>query len=428
MSKQGRLFLFAFLPTAAAVFALVSQRMPIVAVVAGTVGLVIHWRLSAQNGNDGELADSSYFFGFLLTLVFLATGLFDLGALGEVSSAERGQANVVFVFLKDLAAGLILTIVGLVVRQIRTLSAPAQTTAEPMSGGLTAAQLELANAMRLLVGTLRNHPAEASAREFEEARVRARTAAEELERNITVASTRMASSVSTLEEAVTSASTALTRSGSSLGDALSQTAERIQIHVAEVLAIIDAQRRQVEQSLRQSQDTAEETQREVGARVTTQLEQWRTSLDRSRIFLTAAHDAMEAEYRRALVAVSTAGSTFAGLAEQVAHDVEALPNPAERLTGVWDRVRELETTLAKSISEASTQLATLSDRARTATTSVTQLGESSGTAAASVERGGAELGETLHRDLQQMIRILDEYTMLLERRIGPVTPPPRQTS
>jgi hypothetical protein len=47
-----------------------------------------------------------------------------------------------------------------------------------------------------------------------------------------------------------------------------------------------------------------------------------------------------------------------------------------------------------------------------------EVGRSADLAARSVERGGAELGVALHDELQQMIRILEEYTALLEQSSG----------
>jgi ABC-type Fe3+ transport system permease subunit len=87
---------------------------PEAALITGVAGLVLHWLLTAKPQHDGELADASYFFGFLLTLIFLAAGLVSLG-----SSIASGPAVVVG-FLKDLGAGLVLTIVGLLMRQMRT--------------------------------------------------------------------------------------------------------------------------------------------------------------------------------------------------------------------------------------------------------------------------------------------------------------------
>jgi ABC-type transporter Mla subunit MlaD len=424
MSKQGRFFLLAFVPAAGVVAALVARGMPIVAVGVGTFAIVVHWWLSARSGSDSEIADSSYFFGFLLTLVFLASGLLMLRA-----PTDGGRIDVTR-FLGDLAAGLVLTIVGLVVRQIRTLSAPASSSAgnspanvqagdsPGIGGGLTDAQRELAEAMRVLVAALKQRPEEVAVREFDDARARARTAAEELERHIAQSSSRMTAAVSSLEEAVNSAATTLTRSGSTLGSALDQAAERLQIHVTAVLRVIDTQRTALEESLRATQATAEQTQREVGEQMGAQLAEWRSSLEQAHAFFANTHAAIEAEYRRSVEAMSSSGKTFAELGERVAGEIEALPNPADRLTTLWASVQQLEAKLAASVDEASTQLGALSGRAREASTMLDEVGRSADVAARSVERGGAELGVALHDELQQMIRILEEYTALLEQSAG----------
>src|SRR6185369_8888121 len=151
MKKHGLVFIAAFAPAAAGVGALVYMQRPMQAVAAGTAGVLLHWALSARNGDDGELADASYFFGFLLTLVFLAVGLYTLGA----SAQQRDSANVIVGFLRDLAAGLLLTIVGLVVRQVRTLSASRTAVTD---ASLTEAQRELAAAMRVLVQAMQRRP------------------------------------------------------------------------------------------------------------------------------------------------------------------------------------------------------------------------------------------------------------------------------
>lgn len=414
MSKQGRVFLLNFAPAAALVAALVWRQMSIAAVGVGALAILLHWWASARGGADTEVADASYFFGFLLTLVFLATGLLLLRA-----PAGGGKIDVTR-FLGDLAAGLVLTIVGLVIRQIRTLSSSSVLAVPTDSGanGLTTAQRELAEAMRVLVAALKNRPEEVAVREFDDARVRARAAADELERHIAQASTRMATAVTSLEEAVTSATTTLTRSGSALGGALEHAAERMQIHVAAVLQVIDAQRTALEQSLRATQTTAEATQREVGEQMRAQLAEWRSSLEQAHRFFSETHAALEAEYRRGVTAMSSAGTTFAALGEQVAREIAALPNPADRLTGMWQSVRQLEAKLTAAVDDASGQLAVLSGRAREASNMLDEVGQSAGTAARSVERGGAELGAALHDELQQLIRILEEYTALIEQGAG----------
>jgi len=98
--------------------------------------------------------------------------------------------------------------------------------------------------------------------------------------------------------------------------------------------------------------------------------------------------------------------------------VRALPNPGERLAGLWDDVRALETTLASSIGGATEQLAALSRRSDELSAALVKLERSTGTAAVNVENGGKQLGETLKRELAQMNAVLDQYTRLFEQNVG----------
>lgn len=385
MKRHGFVFIAAFAPAAGAVGALVYQQRPLQAVAAGTAGLLLHWALSARNGDDGELADASYFFGFLLTLVFLAVGLYTLGA----SAQQRDMgANIVVGFLQDLAAGLLLTIVGLVVRQVRTLSA---SRAAVTDASLTEAQRELAAAMRVLVQALQHRPEEVAARELEDTRGRARAAAESLERNVTIAAERVDAAMAKLEESVTAASGGLLRASSGLSDSLSLTTQRIQIEVGQVLGLIESQRKDLDDSHRRSQTAVIEMQR--------------------------AHETVDSEYRRGLTNLATAGTAFADMATGVARQVESLPNPAERLVGLWDGVRALETTLSSSITGASQQLDALRKRSEDLSGALGRLGQSADTASGELETGGDKLSTALRRELRQMNEILDEYTQLLEQRV-----------
>ena len=120
----------------------------------------------------------------------------------------------------------------------------------------------------------------------------------------------------------------------------------------------------------------------------------------------------------ALTSFSTASTAFGELAEQVKREVQALPNPGERLVGLWDGVRSLETTLTESIGGASEQLVALSRRTNELSAALAQLERSTGTAAETIEHGGVELGDALRRELSQMNQVLDEYTRLFERNLG----------
>lgn len=410
--KHGRIFFGAFVLTAAAVAALVLTHRLMAALGAGAAGLLLHWWLSGKE-NDGELADSSYFFGFLLTLIFLAAGLFTLGspATGPTKPPD------LLLFLTELGSGLVLTIVGLIVRQVRTLSLVGRA-APDAANALTDAQRGLAEAMQALVHALKNRPEEIAASELHDTRAKAREAAESLERSTLRATQRVDESMIKLEEATTTVTSAVLRAASGLGESLTTNAQRIQIEVSAVLTLLESQRVGLEESLRRTEAAAATTQREMSEQMKAQLDEWRVTLEESRAFLVAAHESIDGEYRRGLATLRTAGATFAELADKVSKDVEALPDPAERLTGLWDGVRSLERTLTSSIGGASEELETLAQRSAELSTALVKLERTTGSAAGNIERGGAELGETLRRELTQMNQLLEEYTRLFERKVA----------
>ena len=383
MSRHATKFVGTFIPTAAAVGGLVMTQRSAAALAAGVAGLLVHWLITRSAQHDGELADASYFFGFLLTLIFLAAGLATLGT----NSVAQGPA-VVLGFLKDLGAGLVLTIVGLMMRQVRSLAHAEEGTADSLSE----AQRELAQAMRVLIRALDTRPQEVAARELQDTRARAREAAEGLEKNVTIAVERIDESMRKFEQTTTAVTTSLMRAASGLGDSLTTNLERIQLELSSTLTALEVQRRQIEESVRQAATVGDETQRALGQQMQNHV--------------------------AALASLSAAGASFNELAEQVKRDVRALPNPGERLAGLWDDVRALETTLATSIGGATEQLATLSRRSDELSAALVKLERSTGTAALNVENGGKQLGETLKRELAQMNAVLDQYTRLFEQNVG----------
>jgi hypothetical protein len=385
MKKHSWVFLLTFLPAAGAVAALVLTQRTTGALAAGVGGLVLYWALSTSRTPDGDLADASYFFGFLLTLVFLAAGLVSLG--GATLSGPAGVLG----FLRELGAGLALTIVGLMMRQLRTLTMAGRGDTAS-SDSLTEAQRELAQAMRVLIRALENRPQEIAAGELQDTRARAREATEGLERNVVQAAERIDASMRQLEQSTTTVTSSLLRAGSGLSDALTTNVERIQLEISGTLAAFETQRRQIESSITEARTTAEDTQRRLAEQM--------------------------AGHAEALGHVSAAGTALVALAERVKHEVQTLPNPGERLVGLWDEVRSLESTLSESIAGATAQLAALGARSEELSTALVRLERSTDNAAGTIERGGAELGDSIRRELAQMNQVLDEYTRLFERDFG----------
>jgi hypothetical protein len=424
MKRQGAVFIAVLLPVAVGIGALVWRDQPLLAVGVGTLGVLVHWVASRDADRDGELADSSYFFGFVLTLVFLAVGLQVLGSspvpapgLPDAQQSQRGSA-IVLGFLQDLAAGLSLTIVGLVVRQVRTLSAARLALPDPAAQWQVAMQKELGQSIGALIDALRNRPEAIAARELSDARSHARDAVDTLDRSIASAADTLSASVGRLNEAVDMATTNILRAGSALGTSLAESAQRMEAEVAQVLAAIEGQRRESAEGLREAQAASAAIRADASSQIQLHLQQWKATLEQARSSLAEAHQALDTEYRRGLAGFAASGTAFADLADRAARDVQALPNPAERLGGLWDGVRALETDLTESLGGVLRELGALRERSEQATRSLQALSGTTEGATAAIGAGGKRLGEALQRELQQMNGIIEEYTSLLERTTG----------
>src|SRR5688572_4248064 len=238
MSRQAVHFILCLVPSAVAVGFLVAYDQTLIAVLAGVAGILVHWWLTSDAQEDGELADSSYFFGFLLTLVFLVVGLY---SLGSATADTASTTTTLLQFLDDLAPGLFLTIVGLGVRQVRTLSSTNRGGDDVSEG-----QRELTNAMTALVEALRTRPEAQVAHELEQARSRARESMDRFDQSLSGAARRMADNIGTLEAAVTDATNAIQRTSAQLGASMSEAMHRVESELGHVLGAMQKQRQESE--------------------------------------------------------------------------------------------------------------------------------------------------------------------------------------
>ena len=390
--KQSRVFLVMFAFTGGAVFWLARIQQPAYAAAAGILGLFIHWGLSRSDDADAELADASYFLGFLLTLVLLAAGLWSLAAAG-IATAARASGAVLYQFLYDLGAGFTITIAGLAIRQVRILSASRVIETEPTP--IAAPNAALEQLMRELIEAVNKLPENVVARENSEPGARARRSTEHLEHALAESAPRIIASMSRLEDSVTSTAATLTRTASSLGDTLTQTSERIDAQIGDVLQQLTKER----------------------AAMLAQFDEWRNTLDAAHKLLVDGHQTLDTEYRRGLLAVSAAGRSFTQMSNQVAADMKRLPNPAERLENLWTNVEALDEKLKASIGGAGTKLDALGAHAVAAGAAVERLSTSLKAASTTIERGGGEMSATLQRELRDVSKVLDDFTSLLEQRV-----------
>src|SRR5262249_19107976 len=152
---------------------------------------------------------------------------------------------------------------------------------------------------------------------------------------------RIIASMQWLEDSVMSTVATMTRSSSALGDGLTQNSEQINAHISNVLQLIVRER----------------------AKMLQQFDEWSKSRPTTRALLADGHATLDTEYRRGLLAVSAAGRTFSQLSNQVATDIQRLPNPTERLDQLWTNVEALDQRLRTSLGDASTQLDALGAQA-----------------------------------------------------------------
>lgn len=406
MNRHSLTFLITFLLAAGAVAPFVLGGLPLYGLAIGLGGLVLHWVLSRGGDRDGEVADSSYFFGFLLTLVFLALGLYRVGV-------EAGAGSVqILGFLEDLAAGLALTIAGLLFRQVRTLGSARGAAGD---ASIADVQRQLAENLKAMIELWRARPEHQVVDMLEQSRSMARDAAAQLDRSIAAAGTRMLESVERLDEATVAATQSMMRAASGVSGSMTELSQRLEVDIVnvvssvqksagDVLAIIEQQRAAADEALTQAQSHHRE-----------QIELWRATLDQAKASLGDAQRSLDEEYRRGMDSFAASGTAFAQLAEQTTLYVEALPNPAERLAGLWDGVRQLETDLTEAIAGSVLELGALRDRSEHLRQSLEHLGGSTDRAATLIGSGSERLGGSLQRELDQMNGIIEEYVTLLER-------------
>lgn len=410
MTSQRTAFVVPFMATSAAVAWLVATHRPLIAVAAGSIGIVLHWVWSARGSADeGELPDASYFFGFLLTLVFLAGGLYWLGVGGSAAGAVDRTLDVRH-FLRDLAAGLVLTIVGLLVRQIRVLGMAAEAEG---GAGRVRPDAELVESMRDLAAALRARGAGES-REPDGSR----HAAEAVDAALLATAKRIESAMMRLESAAQQTCDAVLRAGNSLSEGVTQTTGRMQSEADELLLALRRQHDAADEALRQSIEVASAVRREAESQLQAQMTEWRDTLARTQALLTAAHEQLEGEYKRGLEQFAGAGRAFADLSGKVTSQIESLPDPADRLSTLWQNVQALERGLVDSMSRVTATLVELEARSADAAAGVAVIGSASRSAAEQLASQTGIAADTLRRELRQIDQLVDEFVNLLEGRVA----------
>jgi hypothetical protein len=283
LNRQGVVFGLVFGVTALAVAPVVYSGHPFRGLAIGVAGLLIHWITSRGGLEDEETADASYFFGFMLTLVFLTVGLYRLGMSsqnvtgGDTLSGPAGRigatSNSILIlgFLTDLAAGLALTIVGLGLRQVRTLSGASLSSKEE---ALYTSQVQLTKNLEGLILMWRERPEQQVLEDLHHSRTIARDATDTLHKDVLAAGKRMLAAAGKLEDATTSATLTMTRAASALGESLGQTMSRIEAEIGLVLKGMAQQRVDTETAVTEAQTAAAKIREDASDHLRQHLELW----------------------------------------------------------------------------------------------------------------------------------------------------------
>lgn len=395
----------------------------IYAVGSGIVAIFAHVVLSWGDGHDEEVADASYFLGFLLTLVLLAAGLWKLAPVGiGVGTSTATQVLNVLPFVHDLAAGFLLTIVGLTARQFRVLAMGAASTAtdERMRGEmltLLAAQKDLVASTSQLAQKFDGTAISQTIRQADDALLLTNSALAHLKRTVVSVSAAMETAVDRFGNVVGEQSDKLAGAAGIMSSSFAAQTDLVGAQVTQILERIVAHRTVIEQALAESIRVAAETQRTLGADLQGQREEWQRELDRAHGALAAMHEKLEIEYGRGLKNVSQSAESFALLTADVLSAIDRIPDPSIRLEALWSGIERLDEIVAGNARMAATELDTLSERARSAHQAVDVLSTGALTAAGHIQRGGTATGEALRKELQQIDGVLADFHRVLESRI-----------
>jgi hypothetical protein len=392
--------------------------------VGGSIIVLHAWSgRRASNGDHEEAADASYFLGFIMTLLFLVFGLM---------ASEGGiDASWVSSFIADLGVGLSFTVVGLTVRQLEVLR----------GGGRPAAHKEATTpaAVQEL-----SHQAEAVRQSAERIEGSVRAAQERIEGSLSglskgareVAAERMAKAVLGFEDrvgestkklgnAIDELTAATVRSAvqiegatSGLRSALHQDLEALAQEVSQVVTEVGRGRERLFELLRATSAEAEETQRLVVATTRGQATEWEAELRATHAHLMGVRAAVEEECRAALGALERSSGALITLADAVVERTNRLPDPSERLQGMWGTIGAQEERMVSSITRASGALDALEHASRGATDQMERMdaGVSGGTRA--LAHSTSQLEAALARDVEAVHRLVDELYEVIEGRIN----------
>jgi hypothetical protein len=399
------------------------------AVVSGVAAIAVYVFLSWRDGDDEEVADASYFLGFLFTLLLLAAGLWKLSAGRAAGTMSAGSASLnILPFVSDMAAGFLLTIVGLAARQLRVLYfGPAGPSAQSGAGiderlradlmALATAQKELVSSTSQLTRQLEGTQISQTIRLADDALLETKEALAQLKRTVLSASKGLEEAVQRFSGVVGDQTDSLVRTTGSVFSAVMTNTDRIGSEVTGILNQVGAHRIRIEEALTQSIAAATQTQQELGADLQRQRVEWQRELEIALKALATMHESLSAQFGQGLQQVGQASDNFGMLSTTVLQTIERMPDPSARLEALWSGIQRLDELIVANARMASDELATLGDRAGLAQTAVEELSTGARAAAIAVRGSGADAAEALRQELRQVDAVLTDFHRVLEGRI-----------
>jgi hypothetical protein len=236
---------------------------------------------------------------------------------------------------------------------------------------------------------------------------------------------RVGESAQKLTRAIDDLTTATVRSAveiegasSGLRTALHQDLEALAHEVSRVVAEVGSGRERLFDLLRATSAEAGETQRLVTATARGQANEWEAQLRATHAHLVGIRAAVEEECRTALAALERSSGALLSLGDAVVERVNRLPDPSERLDGLWSSLGAQEEQMIASISRTSQALHALEEASRSTTEKMAHLDAGIASGARSLGESTEALRGALARDVEAVHRLVDELYEVIEGRIN----------
>lgn len=402
-----------------------AEFSPLNKVLVGGSIIAIHW-LVTRFGRNGEgweeAADANYFLGFIMTLLFLVFDLiWSAGGIDEVWVQD---------FVVDLGVGLSFSVIGLTFRQLSVLagkSAPStKTEATPVEPGSAQEWVEAAkgiadrlSALDRSIANLQGAVTHATPDQLHsivaDFSSRFERAARSLEQSVSDVSGSMQKSARALESVNSQAHTRLSEALESLRHGVETTVQDLNRAQSELGA-----------ALQEAVSEADVTRDLVKGTVRAEAEGWQEHLAETRRIMGAAGEQVREAAERGLAAMGRATERFESLADGIAEQVDALPDPAERIRGLWSVMHDEERILTESLERLQDSVGAMSAAAASATERIEALdvgGAAKAVDSAAQESaenlvtGSAAMSETLANEANAIKKLLDEFYQVVEAQI-----------